>query len=326
MRLLVTGANGLIGRAVLARAATDGTLQLRGTTRNHGAELPDSVEPVAVGDLLPETDWSRGVDGVDAIVHTAARVHVMREVIADPLAEFRRVNVDGTLNLARQAADAGVRRFVFLSSVKVNGEQTWPGAPYHADDVPAPIDPYGISKHEGELGLRGLAQESGMDVVIIRPVLAYGPGVKGNYLSLMRWLYKGLPLPLGAIHNQRSLVALDNLVDLIVTCLHHPSARNETFLVSDGEDLSTTGLLRRTAAALGRPARLISVPTSVLRAAARVLGKADLAKRLCGSLQVDISKTRERLGWTPPVTIDDALKQTAQHFLANVHRRGTSVA
>ena len=207
---------------------------------------------------------------------------------------------------------------MYISSIKVNGEATPPGRPYTPADVPAPVDAYGISKHEAEQALRQLAQETGLEVVIIRPVLIYGPGVKANFLSMMRWLHWGIPLPLGAIKNQRSLVALDNLVDLIVTCLHHPNAPNQTFLVSDGQDLSTTALLRRTAAALGRPARLTPVPVRVLRTAARLLGKADFAERLCGSLQVDITKTGELLGWVPPVSVDEALKQTAQYFLANL--------
>jgi nucleoside-diphosphate-sugar epimerase len=185
----------------------------------------------------------------------------------------------------------------------------------------ASIDPYGISKHEAELGLRKIAEETGLEVVIIRPVLVYGPGVKANFLSMMQWLYKGIPLPLGAIHNKRSLVAIDNLVDLIVTCIDHPAAANQAFLVSDGDDLSTTELLRRTAKAMGVSARLIPVPAAVLSTAASILGKKDLAQRLCGSLQVDISKTRELLGWSPPVTVNDALKKTAQHFLEEIKRR-----
>src|SRR5471030_1467912 len=183
----------------------------------------------------------------------------MRDSAPSSIAEFRRINVVGTLNIARYAAEAGVRRFVYVSSVKVNGEQTFIGQPFTADDVPAPVDPYGISKHEAELGLMRLARETGMEVVVIRPVLVYGPGVKANFLSMMRWLYRGIPLPFGSLYNRRSLVAVDNLVDLILTCLHHPKAPDQTFLVSDGEDLSTTALLRRTAAELGRPARLVQV-------------------------------------------------------------------
>jgi nucleoside-diphosphate-sugar epimerase len=219
------------------------------------------------------------------------------------------------LNLARQAAEAGVRRFIFISSIKVNGEGTPLGAPYRADAQPQPADPYGISKMEAEQGLRALAGETGMEVVIIRPTLVYGPGVKANFLNMMRWLHKGVPLPFGAIHNRRSLVALDNLVDLIVTCIEHPAAANQTFLVSDGEDLSTTELLRRMATALGAPAHLLPVPSWLLEAGATMLGKKALSQRLCGSLQVDISKTRELLGWTPPLSVDAALRKTAKHFL-----------
>lgn len=315
MRLLVTGATGFIGNALLTRCVSDSTWQVRGALRRQSAALPSSVEFIVVGDLAFDTDWSRAVIGVDAVVHTAARVHVMHDRTADPLAEFCRVNVAGTINLARQAAAAGVRRFVFISSIKVNGERTLPGRPFRPDDAPAPADPYGVSKSEAEEGLRAVAKESGMEVAIIRPVLVYGPGVKANFLSMMRWLYKGIPLPLGAIHNARSLVALDNLVDLIVTCMNHPRAANQTFLVSDGEDLSTTALLRRAAAALGRPARLIPVPSWMLETACRALGKGDVALRLCGSLQVDMSATRTLLGWSPPLGVDDALRQTARHFL-----------
>ena len=313
LRILVTGATGFVGSAVLARAALDPTLQLRGAVRR-AVTLADGVEPVAIGDLAPVTNWAQAVSGIDAIVHTAARVHQTRDSAADPLAEYRRINVASTVNLARQAVEAGVRRFVFLSSIKVNGERTLPGRSFTADDVPAPIDPYGISKLEAEHALRELSQEFGMEMVIVRPVLIYGPGVKANFLSMMRWIDRGIPLPLGAIPNQRSFVALENLVDLIMTCLHHPAAANQTFLVGDGEDLSTTELLRRTAASMGRRSRLIPVPASALRTVARLLGRGDFAQRLCDSLQVDISKTRELLGWAPPVTVHDALKRTALRF------------
>lgn len=271
---------------------------------------------VAVGDIDPHTDWRGALAGVDCVVHLAARVHVMHERAADPLAEFRKVNVDGSLALARQAVAAGVRRFIFVSSIKVNGEGTAPGRPFAADDALAPADAYGISKLEAERSLLALAAEAGMQMVIIRPVLVYGPGVKANFRSMMSWLSKGVPLPLGAIHNRRSLVALDNLVDLILTCMNHLAAAGQVFLVSDGEDLSTTELLRRMGAALGRPARLLPVPAAWLDGAARLLGKGAVAQRLCGSLQVDIEKTRRLLDWTPPVTVDAALRETARHFLA----------
>ena len=270
--------------------------------------------PYATGDLEPSSDWSAALVGISTVVHCAARVHVMADTAADPLTEFRRLNVQGTLNLAHQSASAGVQRFVFVSSIKVNGEATQSGSPFAADDVAAPLDAYGISKMEAEQGLRDLAAKTGLEVVIIRPPLVYGPGVKANFAAMMRWLQRGIPLPLGAIHNQRSLVALDNLVDLIVTSLTHPAAANQTFLVSDGEDVSTTELLRRMGQAMGRPARLIPVPVSLLKLAAALVGKPDVAQRLCGSLQVDIEKTRRLLDWTPPLSLDQGLRKAAKGY------------
>jgi UDP-glucose 4-epimerase len=279
-------------------------------------QLPEGVEVATVNVIDDETNWTDALDGGDGVViHLAARVHVMQDVAVDPLAEFRMINVEGTLNLARQAAEAGVRRFIYLSTIKVNGEQTLPGHPFTERDLPAPLDPYGISKYEAEQGLRKLAQHTKMEVVIIRPPLVYGPGVKANFLNMMRWLHKGLPLPFATINNRRSLVALDNLIDLIVVCLKHPEAANQTFLVSDGEDLSTTGLLHRMAHALGRPPRLLPIPTSLLKVVAAILGRRDMAQRLCGSLQVDISKTKTLLGWSPPISVDEGLRRTAHVFL-----------
>ncbi len=275
-----------------------------------------SVTPIRVGDLAADADWRDALAGVATVVHLAARVHVMRDAATDPLAEFRRVNVEGTLALARQAATAGVERFVFISSIKVNGEATVEGQRFSADDPPAPRDPYGVSKFEAEEQLRALAAQTGMQVVMVRPPLVYGPGVKANFLSMLRWLHRGVPLPFGAIDNRRSLVALDNLADLISHCARHPAAANQTFLAGDGEDLSTTQLLQRLARSLGKPARLVPVPPAVLRAGAALLARRDVVERLCGSLQVDISKTRELLGWKPPLTVDEGLRQVASWFLA----------
>jgi UDP-glucose 4-epimerase len=269
------------------------------------------------GELSGQTDWRAALDGVQAVVHAAARVHVMRETAGQPLAEFRRVNVDGTLRLARQAAESGVRRFVFISSIKVNGEETAPGRPFTEHDVPRPRDPYGISKLEAEQGLWELSRQTGMEVVVIRPVLVYGPGVRGNVLTMLRWLRRGLPVPLGAVHNKRSLVALDNLVDLTMASLAHPAAAGRTLLVSDDHDVSTTELLQRMAAALKVRARLIPVPVAWLRAAATIVGHGDLARRLCGSLQVSLEQTQATFGWRPRVGLDAALEETARHFLAH---------
>lgn len=311
---LITGATGFVGGALIRRLIADGVSPVA-AIRRKSIDWPTQCSVVEVGDLEPNTDWSVSLAGIKSVVHAAARVHVMKDQSADPLAEFRRVNVAGTLNFARQAATVGVSRFVFLSSIKVNGEQTQIGHSFTANDTPNPSDPYGISKCEAEAGLRRIAEQTGMEVVIIRPVLVYGPGVKGNFLSMMRWLYKGIPLPLGAINNARSYVALDNLVDLIVTCLRHPAAANHIFLAADGEDLSTTELLRRMGSALGGAARLIPVPTSLLETGAALLGRNDIAQRLCGSLQVDIYKARTLLGWKPIISVDEGLRRAAQAFL-----------
>lgn len=312
--ILLTGATGFVGSAVMVRLAVD-SYAVTAAVRDQHAALPAKAQRAVVAGLDADTEWSSALVGCDVVIHSAARVHVMHDTSTDPLADFRKVNVEGTLNLARQAAAVGVKRFIFISSIKVNGEGTTLGKPYTAFDGPAPQDPYGVSKLEAEQGLRQIADETGMEVVIIRPVLVYGPGVKANFRSMMNWVNKGVPLPLGAIHNRRSLVSLDNLVDLITTCVDHPAAANQTFLVSDGEDLSTSQMLRRMAAALGRPARLLPVPQRWLCAAAGLLGKAAVAQRLCGSLQVDIRHTCETLDWQPPVSVDDGFRRTAHAFL-----------
>lgn len=312
MKALVTGASGFVGNATCARLVAQG-MDVIGTVRHPPTRPLLGVDYRIVGDLDANTDWRDALTGVDTIVHCAARVHVMQETAVDPLVAFRTANVAGTEQLARQAAAAGIRRFIFLSSVKVNGEGGL--VAYRETDLPVPKDVYGTSKHEAELGLREIKAETGMELVVVRPTLIYGPGVKANFQALMRALMRGIPLPLGAIHNRRSLLALDNVVDLIVTCIKHPAAANETFLVSDGEDLSTTELIRRLARAIGRPARLIPMPTTVLMAGATLLGKREVAKRLCGTLQVDITKVREVLGWAPPVSVDEGLRQTAEYYM-----------
>ena len=309
----ITGATGFVGSAVLERLAAQAGVEIRALVRRVWVKLPGNTVAVQVGeDFLLEGD--QPLEGVDVLVHCAARVHIMSDASSDPLSEYRSVNVAGTSKLAESAARSGVKRFIFISSIKVNGEGTVPGKPYTADDMPAPVDAYGISKMEAEQRLMLLGNATGMEIVIIRPVLVYGPGVKANFRSMMSWLNKGVPLPLGAISNQRSLVALDNLVDLVVTCLDHAAAANQTFLVSDDDDMSTTELLKRMGEALQTPVRLIPVPAWLLLRGAALLGRKDVARRLCGSLQVDISKTRSLLGWTPPLTVAQALSKTARSF------------
>lgn len=315
MRILVTGASGFVGKALCA-LLLQREFDIIGVVRRLPLNPLPGLDYRILADLNRDTIWSEILDGVDVIVHCAARTHVIAETDPNPLMAYREINVDATVRLAEQASNSSAKRFIYISSIKVNGEST-SNQPFKPNDTPAPENPYGISKWEAEQALQNIAKNNSLDVVIIRPPLVYGPGVLANFRRLMQLIMSYFPLPFGAIHNSRSLVALDNLVDLIAICLKHPAAANETFLVSDGDDLSTTALVQRMSVALGKKKYLIPVPKFILQSIASMLGKADYAKRLVGSLQVDISKTRDLLGWSPPVSMDDALKNTAKYFLTH---------
>ena len=309
MNLLVTGASGFVGQAVCTQLS--GRFKVSAATRS-ATTTAGGYAAITVGATNHATDWTAALRGQDVVIHLVARVHVMKDLSRDPLAEFRAVNVAGSLNLARQAAEAGVKRMVFVSSVKVNGEYSLLGQPFTEDSVPAPADFYGVSKLEAEIALRGLAQETGMELAIIRPPLVYGPGVKANFAALLRAVKAGWPLPLGKIANRRSLVGLDNLVSFIETCAVHPQAAGQTFLVSDGNDLSTPELIRRLALAAKVPARLWPVPAWLLETGAAAVNKGGGVRRLCGNLQVDISKAQNLLGWLPPFSVDEGLRRTVE--------------
>lgn len=306
--MLVTGGTGFIGRAVVTRLLEDGT-QVRSTVR-HPPKLSMEIQAPSLG---VEAEWRPALEGMTTVIHTAARAHVLKEDAKNPVQIFREVNSAGTLQLARQAAEVGVQRFLFLSSIGVNGMQSI--KPFTESDTPHPVELYAFSKLEAEQGLIELSKETGMEVVIIRPPLVYGPSAPGNFGKLANAVRRGIPLPLGAVtQNRRTLVGLDNLVDLIVTCAYHPAAANQVFLAGDDEDLSTANLLRRMARGFGVSPRLLPVPVPLLKAMARAAGKSGMIERLCGSLQVDITKAREVLGWKPPFTVDQGLARVAEGF------------
>lgn len=311
-RLLVTGATGFVGQPLCAEATRRG-LQVFGAVRS-ACELPAGVEPLIIGAVDGETDWAAALRGVDAVIHLAARVHVMKEAAAEPLAEFLKANLHGTANLAMQAAHAGVKRFVYVSSIKVNGEATRSGCKITEDDAPAPQEPYGISKWQAEQALHRIAGETGLEIVIVRPPLAYGANVKGNFAQMLKMLAKRLPLPLASAHNQRSLVYVENLVDGLIACATLPAAAGKTYLISDGEDISTPDLLQRLGAAMGCPAKLFPCPHALLKLAGRLTGKSAAIERLLGSLQIDSGKIRRELGWKPPHTLQQGLQATAEWY------------
>ena len=306
---LITGASGFIGghlACALAQAPQPWQLRLVGRSAAH---LPDCAGAThhTISAIDTSTDWSSLLGGVDVVVHAAARVHVLHDTAPDALAQYRRTNIEGTLRLAEQAAAAGVKRMVFLSTIGIHGAGQH--RPYHEDDAPAPHSPYAQSKLDAEHGLRALAARTGLEVVVIRPPLVYGPDAPGNFARLAAMVRLGLPLPLGSVRNMRSFVAIANLVSFIQCCMTHPAAANQAFLVSDGHDLSTPELIRHMSAAIHQPVRLQSVPTALLRWSAACFGKQAILQQLTGSLQADINKARTLLGWDPPQTIEAALAQ-----------------
>lgn len=307
IKVLVTGANGFLGQGILSESGQNSFIY-RGAVRK-GSEKATKTQHdiVSVGDIGPDTNWANALEGVDVVIHTAAKVHDMAQKGTDVLSSYRLVNVSGTLNLARQAASAGVKRIIFISSIKVNGEETVDGKPFHADDHANPSDPYGISKLEAELGLAEIARKTGLEYVIIRPPLVYGYGVKANFAMLKKLASMSIPLPLGAIQNKRSMVSLRNLVSLITKCVDHPRAPGQVFLVSDGSDLSTSDLLQCLACAAGKKSFLIPMPAFILNFVACLIGRRQIASRVLGSLQVDISETCRVLDWVPPETVNEGI-------------------
>lgn len=314
-RLLVTGANGFVGRTLCRQAVAQG-FQVRGATRT-ACPMGGGVENIGVGALDESTDWHAVLEGIDVVIHLAARVHVMKDAAIDPLAEFLRINLHGTVNLAQQAVRAGVRRFVYVSSIKVNGERTSETEPFTESDNPDPQDPYAISKWRAEQALYRIARETGLEIVIVRPPLVYGPGVKGNFLQMLKVLSSGIPLPLSAVNNLRSLIYVENLVDALLACAEQHGAVGKTYLVSDGEDISTPDLLRRLGRTIGHPARLFPLPIWALRLGGRFLGRAKQVERLAGSLRVDSGRIRRELGWQPPYTLEQGLHATVAALIAD---------
>lgn len=315
--ILITGANGFVGQALCVEALRRG-LRVKGATRTAG-ELPAGVESAVIGPIDGETDWTDALHGVDAVIHLAARVHVMKDTAADPLAEFLKVNLHGTGQLARQAARAGVKRLVYVSSIKVNGEHAPETRPFVETDKPAPQDAYGISKWQAEQALHRIAQETGLEIVIVRPPLVYGPGVKGNFIRLLEAVDKGVPLPLAGANKPRSMIYVGNLTDALITCAIHPSAANQTYLVSDAHDVSVAELSRHMSLGLDRPNRWFYLPLSWLWMAGKILGKRGMIERLTMPLCVDSGKIQRELGWRPPFTPEAGIRATAAWYLDARH-------
>lgn len=314
---LVTGADGFVGKPLCAELLRRGQFA-RAAVRATDAPT-GNTEWTAVGSIDGATDWAMALRGVGVVVHLAARVHVMRDTAADPLAEFLKVNLHGTTNLARQAARAGVRRLVYVSSIKVNGEETRDGQKFSEADPPAPQDSYAVSKWEAEQALQRIAQETGLEVVVVRPPLVYGPGVRGNFAQMLNVVAKRIPLPFASVRNSRSLIYVGNLADALIACATHPAAAGQTYLVCDGEDISTPDLLRQLAAGMGLSSRLLPCSPALLRLAGKLTGKSQQMERLLGSLQIDSDKICRELGWWPPYTLAEGLLAVAPASLETSH-------
>ena len=315
-RILITGASGFVGTGLVQNFLTKSSFSnLRLALRKKGVSRYDQCEICFVGDINPSTNWQEALQDVEVVIHLAARVHVMDDTSANSLEEYREANTFATIHLAEESAKAGVKRFIYLSSIKVNGEATKPGESYSEGSIPNPQDPYGVSKLEAEYGLQKICSEAGMEYVIIRPPLIYGPGVKANFRKLMGLVYKGIPLPFGGIHNQRSMLALENLVDFIGATIANPLAANQIFLLSDGKDLSTARLLELLAKGMGKSMWFAPIPSFLLRGFLNLVGKASVAGRLLGSLQINSSKAHQLLNWKPPLSVENAVQLTAQSYL-----------
>lgn len=312
LRFLITGANGFVGKPLCAELLRQGQ-SVRAAVRQSNL-LRDDIEAVRVGNIDGNTDWLNSLCGVDVVIHLAARVHVMSDTVADPLAEFRRVNTAGTEHLARCAAASGVKRLIYVSSIKVNGEETHNEKQFSETDVPAPQDAYGISKWEAEQALRRVADETGLEVVIVRPPLIYGPGVKGNFVQMLGVVAKHIPLPFASVYNHRDLLYVGNLVDALITCATHSAAAGQTYLICDGEAVSTPGLLRQLATGMGITPRLFPCPPALLKLAGKLVGKSQQLERLLGSLRVDGDKMRTDLNWVPPYSLRQGLQATAEWY------------
>lgn len=316
---LVSGATGFIGRALVPELERRGTRVVR-LVRHAATSIANDGDTLAAGDDFQNVDsvWPEGFRP-DCVIHLAARVHVMRDRAEDPLAAFRAVNVDATLRLAEAAARAGAKRFVYISSIKALGEDSDAGHPLRESDMPRPQDPYGVSKREAEVALLDLGARMGMEIVVLRPPLVYGPGVGANFLSLLRAVAKGLPLPLGSASALRSLVSVDNLVSAIIVCSAHPAAAGEIFHVSDGRDVSVAELVTMIGEALGRRARLVAIPTFILQVLGRLTGKNEAVRRLVEPLRLDVNKLQTKLGWTPQLSVETALTRTAAWYRSSTH-------